>query len=248
MLRQGHLIDTRVLIAVVGTFLMGCAVLLVVGCAGMRSEAPQEEQTHSDRCEGTRTIDLAPSASASASARAVLFITNDVAGCPNGGLLFGTDERDKLAGEDGEDEVRGFGGSDDISGGLGSDVIYGGPGDDFMEGGNAFIEPALPPSDRSKNVLYGGPGNDNLNGDEGDDVLYGGDGDDKFMWGGMKGADVLYGGDGNDFLNGASDVAGDTRPNKLYCGKGKDEYVAAKIDYVDSSCEKVAHGGPSLPL
>jgi hypothetical protein len=69
-------------------------------------------------------------------------------------------------------------------------------------------------------------------------VLYGDDGDDKFIWGGMNGADVLYGGDGNDFLNGSSDVAGDTQPNELYCGKGRDRYVATKIDYVSSSCEK----------
>src|SRR5215216_2495430 len=114
VVRQGHLI------AVVVSLLMGCAVLfMVVGCAGVRSEAPQkEEQTHySDRCEGTRTIDLAPTASASASAfsasasaSAALFITNDVPGCPNkGGLLSGTDGRDKLDGEDGVDEVRGLG-------------------------------------------------------------------------------------------------------------------------------------------
>src|SRR5215216_5165996 len=66
VVRQGHLI------AVVVSLLMGCAVLfMVVGCAGVRSEAPQkEEQTHySDRCEGTRTIDRAPTASASARLR-----------------------------------------------------------------------------------------------------------------------------------------------------------------------------------
>jgi RTX calcium-binding nonapeptide repeat (4 copies) len=245
VIREGHFI------AVVGTFVIGCAVLLAVGCAGVRSEAPKEqghtevtkEQTHSDRCEGTRTIDLAQSASAPAA----LFITNDVPGCPKGGLLSGTDEPDKLAGQAGEDEVRGLGGSDELSGGLGSDVIYGGPGNDVMEAGNALIGTHVPPSDRSKNVLHGGPGRDSVNGDAGDDVLYGGDGDDKFIWGGMKGADVLYGGDGNDFLN-ADVTAGDTRPNKLYCGKGKDEYVASKIDYVSSSCEKVARGGPSFPL
>ena len=42
MVRQGHLI------AVMGDFLMGCAVLLLVGCAGVRSEAPEEEQGHTE--------------------------------------------------------------------------------------------------------------------------------------------------------------------------------------------------------
>ncbi len=59
--------------AVVGLFLLGCAVLVGIGCSGIRSEAPQEKQgrteaTHKDqgrspeataseeaRCEGTRT-------------------------------------------------------------------------------------------------------------------------------------------------------------------------------------------------
>jgi len=42
VVRQGHLIETRVLVAVVGTFLIGCAVLLAVGCSGVGSEAPKE--------------------------------------------------------------------------------------------------------------------------------------------------------------------------------------------------------------
>ena len=70
------------LIAVVGTFLIGCAGLLVVGCAGVRTEASEETQGHTEatkeqarspeatteeaRCEGTQTIDLMGSASASA--------------------------------------------------------------------------------------------------------------------------------------------------------------------------------------
>ncbi len=95
------------LIAVVGVYVIGSAVLQGVGCAGVRSEAPEEEQgrteatgeeqgrspeaaSEEDRCEGTRTIDLAKSASA-ASASAALFVTNDLPGCPNkGGLLSGT--------------------------------------------------------------------------------------------------------------------------------------------------------------
>jgi uncharacterized protein YceK len=60
VVRQAHLK------AVVGAFMIGCAVLLmVVGCAGVRSEASQEEeqghteatkeQARSVRCEGTRS-------------------------------------------------------------------------------------------------------------------------------------------------------------------------------------------------
>jgi len=86
--------------------------------------------------------------------------------------------------------------------------------------------------DRAKAVLHGGPGRDQMIGEEGDDVLYGGDGDDSPLVGG-KGEDVLYGEDGNDFI----DASGDGQRDKLYCGEGKDEYAADKIDYVSSSCE-----------
>jgi hypothetical protein len=81
VVRRGHLLRTRVLIAVVEAFLIGCLVLMV-GCSGVRSEAPQKEQGHTevtkekqgrtrgaaseeDRCGGTRTIDLLKSASVS---------------------------------------------------------------------------------------------------------------------------------------------------------------------------------------
>ena len=84
MLRRGHLI------AVVGTFLIGCAVLLLaVGCAGTRSETSKKEEQGSSpkataseeeaRCEGTRKINVN---------LPVRFTTNDLPGCPNkGGLL-----------------------------------------------------------------------------------------------------------------------------------------------------------------
>jgi hypothetical protein len=60
VIRQAHLI------AVVGAFLMGCTVVLVVGCAGVRSEASQkEEQDHAEapaseeaRCSQTRTFKI----------------------------------------------------------------------------------------------------------------------------------------------------------------------------------------------
>jgi hypothetical protein len=229
-------------IAVVGAFLMGCPVL-AIGCAGVRSEAPEEGQGHTEatkeqahsggaaseeaRCGGTRTVDL----------QGRTYTTNDVSGCPNGGLLSGTDGRDKLDGEDGDDEIRGLGAMDGIFGGLGSDVIYGGDGDDSLEGGT--YGPSWDES--SKDVLHGGPGKDYLTDfDGGDDVLYGGDGDDKTLAGGA-GEDVIYGGDGNDRIDGATvDITGvrvRKQRDELYCGEGKDHYNADKFDYVSSSCE-----------
>jgi Ca2+-binding RTX toxin-like protein len=221
---EGAMVRQRRSIALVVAFLIGCAVLLVVGCSRTRSEAPKEQQGHSGaaaseeaRCEGTSTSfpygrpkeQSGRSASGSGSASASgtsgwTYITNDLPGCPKGGLLKGTDKSNKLDGKEGDDEIRGLGAPDIITGGHGNDIIYSGPGTD-----EAF-------------------------GDEGDDVIYGGVGDEEQVSGG-GGEDVLYGGDGNDSLYEFSDA----QPDKLYCGKGKDEYYAPeKNDYVDSSCEK----------
>ena len=174
--------------------LMGC-VFLVIGCSGVRSEAPQEEQRHteatmqgqelteatgaqarSDRCEGTRTFKKRGLG---------VLTTNDVPGCPNGGLLLGTHNPDQLDGKDGKDEIRGLGASDFISGGAGNDVVYGGPGNDGL--------------------LVGG---------EGEDVVYSGPGDDNIV------------------------NTSDGERDRIYCGEGKDEYLASKSDYVSSSCEE----------
>ena len=212
MVRQAHLI------AVGGTFLLGCAavLLLVVGCSGTRSEASKKEQGHTEatreqtrspqatgpeeaRCEGTRTFK-------NPHLGEEVFTTNDLPGCPNkGGLLSGTDNYDSLSGEDGNDEIRGHGSLDSIFAGPGNDVIYGGP-----------------------------DGESPLIGEEGDDVIYGGTGPD-WVLKGSEGNDVIYGGPGNDvgLLGG-----GDGQRDKLYCGKGRDKYTADKVDYVDSSCEK----------
>jgi hypothetical protein len=204
--RQGHLI------AVVGALGIGCAGLLVIGCSGTRSEAPQEDQGHTEATKKEQTRPLEATASEEARCEGTrpfptgggTFATNDLPGCPDGGLLSGTDKPDKLDGKKGEDEIRGLGAADFIFGGVGNDVIYAGPGDDIS-----------------------------LLGDEGDDVIYGGDGDDGVEEG--RGADVIYGGEGNDDIAAFSDDQRD----KLYCGKGKDEYHAAeKFDYVSSSCEK----------
>jgi hypothetical protein len=231
-------------IAVVVAFLIGCAVVvLVVGCAGVRSQAPQEKQGHTeptkqelgssseatapevDRCGETRSID----------AHQGPYITNDVPGCPKSGLLRGTDGSDILYGGDGKDEVRGLGGSDELYGGFGEDVIYGGPGNDFVVGATtSHVDKLVAGTDKSNDVLYGGPGSDEMIGDVGDDVIYGGDGSDHGLSGG-NGEDVIYGGDGDDYLEGAHDRGG---RDKLYCGKGKDQYEADKNDYVSSSCEE----------
>jgi Ca2+-binding RTX toxin-like protein len=138
-----------------------------------------------------------------------LITTNDVPGCPHGGLLSGTDKADDLDGMDGDDEIHGLDGEDYIDGGLGNNVIYGGPGN----------------TDES------------LSGDEGDDVIYGGDGNDFWLLG-RAGEDVLYGRKGNDGLDATTGESEDGQRDQLYCGPGKDEYTADKLDYVDSSCEK----------
>jgi hypothetical protein len=186
-------------------FLIGCSVLLVVGCAGVGSEAPQKEQTHSPqataseeaRCQGTRTV---KSPKGGSSAR---FTTNDLPGCPKGGLLLGTDGPDKLYGGDGDDEIRGLGATDVIVGGDGNDVIYGGPGDDST-----------------------------LDGRDGDDVIYGGDGDDKWLIDG-KGVDVIYGGDGSDHILTIYDHQRDKLycgKGKDYYGASKNDYVSSSCE------------------
>ena len=190
--------------AVVSTFVIGCAVVLMVGCAGAatnkeQGHSPQATVSEKARCDGTRTIEKY---------RREVFTTNDLPGCPKGGLLSGTNGKDKLWGGEGDDEIRGLGAKDWLEGGAGNDVIYAGPGDD--------------PS------LFGDDGPA-----AGDDVIYGGPGDDEEISGG-NGDDVIYGGDGDDVIYERWDRGRD----KLYCGKGKDEYEADKMDYVDSSCEK----------
>ena len=227
----------------VGTFLIGCVVLLGVGCAGTSSESSKREQGSSPqatdseeaRCEGTRKINVN---------LPVRFTTNDLPGCPKGGLLLGTDKVDDLAGEKGDDEVRGLGGYDDVEGGPGNDILYGGPGEDYGFG------------DDSDDVIYGGPGDDcNLSGGDGNDIIYGGPGDDSCSHAylrGDKGEDVIYAGPGDDTELNVSGVMnhGDGQRDKLYCGEGRDTYYAEKIDYVDSSCEvKLGNvaPGPGLP-
>src|SRR5215204_6036727 len=145
---------------VVRALLLGCAVLLLVGsCAGTSSEAPKEGQGHTEaskeqtrsseakeaeeeaRCEGTRTFKK----------HGEVVATNDLPGCPKGGLLLGTDKPDYLEGGNGDDE---------IIGGNGADVIYGGDGSDFL--GEMW--------DRGHDKLYCGEGKDVYDGDKKDFV------------------------------------------------------------------------------
>jgi hypothetical protein len=137
VIRQAHLI------AVVLAFLIGCAVFLVAGASGVQAQASKKEQGHSPkatasqeaRCQGTRTIKVA-------SLGGEVVITNDIPGCPKGGLLLGTEGSDRtlsrkparpsLYGGDGDDTIRGLGGSDWIHPESGDDVIYAGPGNDTV--------------------------------------------------------------------------------------------------------------------
>jgi hypothetical protein len=257
VIRQAHLV------AVVLAFVLGGAVLLMADASGVLAEASQHnKQKHTEaskkeqgsspqatasdeaRCEGTRTyhiyevihrpgywngplrtgseedIKKADKKAGQFTMDFGVYTTNDLPGCPKGGLLLGTDKPDKLDGKEGDDEIHGLGGSDHyLDGGPGNDILYGSDGDDAT----IPIEKAAP------NTASGGEG---LDGGDGNDAIYGGDGDDG-VYGG-NGEDVLYGGDGNDIV--ADDY--DEQRDKLYCGEGRDEYIAVKNDYVDSSCEK----------
>src|SRR5215207_9645516 len=208
---EGAVVRQGQLIALVVAFLIGCAVVLMAGASGVQAEASNKEEA---RCEGTRKINV------NLPAR---FTTNDLPGCPQGGLLLGTDKGDDLlAGEKGDDEVRGLGGKDGIMGGPGNDVIYGGAGNDNLIGDGR--------EEDGNDIIYGGPGDDeNLNGTDGNDVIYGGPGDDKLDGGPSE---AVYGGPG-ELLPGG----GDGQRDKIYCGEGRDSYWADKEDYVSSSCE-----------
>jgi Ca2+-binding RTX toxin-like protein len=227
---------------VVGTFLIGCALLLLlaVGCSGTRSEAPEEKQQgHTEatnteqgrtaettaseevRCEGTRTYhryyDYKAKKMRTGSEQDMkkagktvdwgVYTTNDLPGCPKGGLLLGTDKKDKLDGKDGDDQIRGLGGA--------KDHLFGGEGDD---------------------AIYGDEGSDSADGAKGDDVIYGGEDHDEL--GAGSGQDVIYGGDGNDFIYARWE---DGQRDELYCGKGRDTYYVGKNnkkDLVSKDCEK----------
>ena len=171
---------------------------LVVGCAGVRSEAPKEQEqgraeategqarspeapaSEEDRCEGTQTFDVLKKqgiekicdSSVKPGDPEALYTTNDVPGCPNGGLLSGTDRsKNVLHGQAGGDELTGQRGDDVLHGGAGDDkglwgvggedVIYGGDGNDFLYG--IF-------DGGERDELYCGKGNDEYDADKNDYV------------------------------------------------------------------------------
>src|SRR5215218_1103860 len=146
VVRRGHLK------ALVVTFLIGCAVLLVFGCAGTSPETSKKEQGRAPeatapeeaQCEGTRTKQRYGGP----------VVTNDVPGCPNGGLLLGTDKTDTLAGLDGDDEIRGLGGRDFI-----------GDGNDFLMGIGITVD-----GDGQRDKFYCGEGRDRYAADKNDYV------------------------------------------------------------------------------
>jgi hypothetical protein len=236
----------------VRTFLIGCVVLLVVGCSGTRSEAPKEKQqgyteatnneqgrspeatSEEARCEGTRTFhiyyDYKAKKMRSGSEEDMKKVgKKDDWGVYTTNDLPGCPKGGPLSGTGGKDKLDGKGGDDEIRGLGDSDNVLAGPGNDVIYGGPGV------------DWIDGGPSVDwTREGDDGDDVIYGGDSWDELTGG--EGKDALYGGDGNDNLE-----AEDGQPDKLYCGKGKDRYDADKKDYVDSSCEKkVNFGGAAL--
>ena len=102
------------LIAVVGAFVIGCAVLLAGGCSLKgRSEAPKEEQGRTEATERQARSPEATSEEARCGGMRSIkwygesIVTNDVPGCPKGGLLSGTDKPDNPEGRVGDDEIRG---------------------------------------------------------------------------------------------------------------------------------------------
>src|SRR5215217_3246821 len=224
--------------AVMRALLIGCAILLVVDCAGVRSEAPKEqEQGHAEatkeqtrspeataseeaRCEGTRTyhryvvyrndrvLERSGSEEDMKKADKKAGKTEDM-GVYTTNDVPGCSKGGLLLGTDKRDPLTGEQGDDEVRGLGGSDLVDGGPGND---------------------ILYGGPGEDGVDGDEGADVMYGGDGNDM----------LSAGGDGNDI---SPLSVNDGQRDKLYCGDGKDSYLADKNDYVSSSCEKQFEGG-----
>src|SRR5215211_6754928 len=145
---------------VVRTFLIGCVVVLMAGASGVQAQDSKNEEA---RCEGTRKINVN---------LAARFTSNDLPGCPQGGLLLGTDKTDSLAGEKGDDEVRSLGAKDYVMGGPGNDVIYGGADNDGLNGDGS--------GENGNDIIYGGPGDDDVNvfiiGDDGNDVIYAGPG------------------------------------------------------------------------
>ena len=221
---------------VVRTFLIGCVVVLMAGASGVQAETSKKEEA---RCEGTRTIKHGSR------------ITNDIPGCPKGGLLLGTEGSDQtrssdparpsLDGGDGDDTIRGLGGSDYIFHGSGDDVVYGGGGDDDL----------VP--DSGNDVIYGGDGNDMLaSNDDGGDKLYCGAGRDKYYANKNDyvdsscetGSASAQG--GTTIFNNPCDP-GDPLDTSGYCNQGGDVVTASASASASASPVPVPLGGTGGP-
>jgi hypothetical protein len=234
---EGAVVRQGRCIALVVAFLIGCALLLGVGCAGTSSEtsnkeeqgsSPQATASEEARCEGTRTYHLY------------------MVSYSRGGqepLRTGSEEDMKKS----EKKARHIAKTEDL--GVAKTEDFG-----------VYTTNDLPGCPKKGGLLKGTDKPDKLGGKDGDDkvrglggrddifggsgndILYGGDGDDtlEIPGGRGEGEDVMYGGDGNDVLIGAYSLG---QRDKLYCGEGKDRYLADNNDYVDSSCEKKLVGG-----
>jgi hypothetical protein len=209
-------------------FLIGCAVLLVVGCAGTSSEisnkkeqgsSPKATASEEARCRGTSTTKNPVGGEGAWQP----FTTNDLPGCPKGGLLLGTDKRDLLDGKDGEDKVRGLGGRDELSGGSGNDKLYGGDGNDgWLSGG------------KGEDVIYGGDGNDFPIGDDDGqrDKLYGGKGKDQCIF------------DKLDYVDSSCEVG----PGPASPQSPQDVFFVGSGSPSASPVPVPPSGGPAIPL
>jgi len=252
MVRQGRLI------AVLGVLVIGCAVLPVVGCAGAGSESPQKKQGHTKatkqeqghieatmkeqgsspkataseeaRCEGTRTYHLY-----------MVYYSRGGQELSRTGSAEDMKKAEKKARHIAKTEDLGVAKTEDF-GVYTTNDLPGCPKGGLLKGTD---KPDKLGGKDGDDEIRGLGGRDDIFGGFGNDIIYGGDGDDTLQSalparGRGEGEDVMYGGDGNDILIGAYSLG---QRDKLYCGEGKDQYLADNNDYVDSSCEKPLVGG-----
>ena len=159
-------------------------------------------------------------------------------------VKFGTDGRDFLVGTNGADKMFGKGGGDFLAGKKQDDVLYGGDGYDLIHGG--AVGWGMAPDGRDK--LFGGDGPDCMFGGSQDDVLMGSSGNDEmgfycyeFIF--DTGIDHFYGRTGNDFVW-SWDYSGGGKAQRdlVFCGSGRDEVLADKLDRLHD-CERVQRIG-----
>src|SRR5215208_7250650 len=158
VVRRGHLI------ALVGTFLIGCAVLLLaVGCSGTSSEtsnkkeqgsSPKTTASEEARCKGTRTYHL--------------YFVVYTETLQNGPLRSGSEEDMKKADKKAGQKV------DDL-GVFTTNDLPGCPKGDLLKGTD---KPDKLAAQEGDDEVRGLGGSDDLEGGPGSDTLYGSDGGD----------------------------------------------------------------------